>query len=156
VAKLRRYPEENRAYLVTAVVKDRSPIFGDERIARSLRDIIDSYRERYGFLVLAYVIMPDHIHAVLVPGKKNTVSDVMRYVKGSFARWYNQTADRRGAVWQPRFYDTAIRSEQELAAKIEYIEANPVRARIVEDAAAYAFSSAARGWRGDLEQYYDG
>jgi len=100
--------------------------------------------------------MPDHMHAIIVPSGRNTISDVMRYVKGSFSRWYNKSHNCDAPVWQPRFYDTAIRSEKELFSTIEYTEANPVQGKLVDEASSYEFSPANASWRSDLEQYYEG
>jgi putative transposase len=100
--------------------------------------------------------MPDHFHAVIVPRSGDTISAVMRYVKGAFARWYNASCGSQGAVWQPRFYDVAIRSEQELSQRIAYVEENPVQARMVDSPSEYPYSSAFPGWRSDLEGYMGG
>ncbi len=77
----------------------------------------------------------------------------MRYIKGTFARAYNAYHNTDGTVWQPRFYDVAIRSERELMTQIRYVEENPVSAGIVAEAEQYPFSSAHPGWRSDLQQY---
>ena len=150
---LRRYHEDNRPYFVTAVVKDRRSVFADHHAARLLRDVIVSCRNRYRFLVLSYIVMPDHFHAILVPKPGDTISAVMRYIKGTFARRYNAASDSGGAVWQPRFYDAAIRSERELMVRIRYVEENPVRAGLVKRPEQYPFSSAAQDWRSDLARY---
>ena len=97
--------------------------------------------------------MPDHFHAILVPEPRDTISAVMRYIKGTFARRYNAANDSGGAVWQPRFYDSAIRSERELMVRIRYVEENPVRAGLVKRPEQYPFSSAAQDWRSDLALY---
>lgn len=150
---LRRYHEDNRPYFVTAIVKDRRSVFADHHAAKLLRDVIDSCRNRYRFLVLSYVVMPDHFHAILVPKPGDTISAVMRYIKGTFARRYNAANNSSGAVWQPRFYDAAIRSERELMVRIRYVEENPVRAGLVKQPEQYPFSSAAQDWRSDLAPY---
>ncbi len=71
---LRRYHEDNRPCFVTSVVKGRRPIFADSGTAALLREALDSCRRRYGFLVLCYVIMPDHFHTIIVPGPGDQVS----------------------------------------------------------------------------------
>ena len=156
MSAIRRYHEENRPYFVTTVVKNREPIFADHRVATLLRDVIKRCRQRYHFLVLGYVIMPDHVHAIIVPRPSDTISAVMRYIKGTFARTYNAKRTSGGAVWQPKFYDTGVRSMRELRTRIRYIEENPVQARLVAQPEQYPFSSAHSSWTSDLEEYLDG
>ena len=52
--------------------------------------------------LLAYVVMPDHVHLVLVPGRLG-LSDAMKTLKGRFARNWNQTLQVFGSLWQERF-----------------------------------------------------
>ncbi len=59
-----------------------------------------------------------------------------------FAMGYNNTAFKSGPVWQSRFYDTMLRSEEKLMTKINYILQNPVRSGIVEEVSEYSYSSA--------------
>ena len=106
--------------------------------------------------MLSYVIMPDHVHVVVVRGPGDNISAVMRYVKGRFARLYNAHRNTDGAVWQPRFYDVAIRNERELMTRIRYVEENPVRAGLAVRPDQYMFSSAGPGWRSDLARYLGG
>ncbi|MCH7837451.1 MAG: transposase [Chloroflexi bacterium] len=53
---------------MTTVVKERRRIFADHRTASLLQEIFDTCRRRYQFLLLSHVIMPDHVHAIIVPG----------------------------------------------------------------------------------------
>ncbi len=156
MARLRHYHEENTPYFVTTVVKDRRPIFADPTVASMLRTTLEGCRQRYGFLVLAYVIMPDHVHAIIVPAARDNISAVMRYIKGTFARMYNEGRNKAGSVWQARFYDVAMRTERQLLDHIQYVEQNPVQAKLVANADEYPFSSAGPGWRSDLVEYLGG
>jgi REP element-mobilizing transposase RayT len=153
VTRIRRYHEDNEAYFVTTVMRARRTIFEERETATLLRDILDACRRRYQFLVLAYVIMPDHLHAVIVPREGDTISQVMRYVKGAFARAYNARHGTRGSVWQPRFHDVMIRREAEVGDRIEYIEHKPRMAGLVANPEDYEFSSAHSSWSTDLERW---
>jgi putative transposase len=83
----RNYDEE-AAYFVTSVTKGRVPLLVDDA-AGFLVDVLEDCRRRYRFLLLAFIVMPDHLHAIIVPGPGNTISTVMRYVKGTYARRLN-------------------------------------------------------------------
>lgn len=156
MSTIQRFEEKGFPYFVTTVVKHRQSIFTSQLAAASLRDVLDRCRHRYRFLVLSYVIMPDHLHAVIVPGPSDTISSVMRYTKGTFAREYNAQRRIEGAVWQPRFYDTVVRNIRSLNSRIRYIEENPVQAGLVTQPNDYEFSSANPSWHSDLDDYLDG
>ena len=144
MSKLRRSHEDNYPYFVTATTAHRQPVFQDRGNAELMREVLYQTRARYSFSLLSFVIMPDHLHAV------------MRFIKGTSARALNERHCRVGALWQPRFYDRAIRDEAALRAALLYVEQNLVKAAIVASAAEYEFSSAFMGCDTDLEAYLGG
>jgi len=79
----------------------------------------------------------------------------MQYIKGSFGITYNKLIRKNGVVWQKRFYDEAIRTEEELLIKINYTLQNPVRAHIIKDAKDYPFSSARVYLKDDYDRITD-
>ena len=151
-----RFHEENRPYFVTTSTVQRRPIFRDPDQADLLKTVLYQTRERYGFLLLGFVVMPDHLHAVVVPRPGDTISQVMRFIKGTYARFHNRRLAQRGPVWQASFYDRAIRDEKALLDVTAYMEGNPVRAGLAMTAQMYPFSSAHRDCATDLEAYLSG
>ena len=124
-----RHPfrEANRPYFTTAATKNRQIIFADPAIAELFKATLYLARDRYSFLLLSFVIMPDHFHAVIVPANQNSIWQVMRFIKGGFAAAYNRELGRVGSVWQEGFYERAIRGEKDLSMIIAYIEENPLQ-----------------------------
>jgi len=70
------------------------------------------------------------------------LSELMRSLQSSFARWYNLTFDRRGRFWGDRFKSTLLENEQAVLDCLLYIELNPVRAGICERPEDHETSSA--------------
>jgi putative transposase len=105
--------------------------------------------------VIAYAVMRDHLHALLVPKEPWNISQVMRSLKGYASREINRRLGTSGSLWQQSYYDQVIRDEAQLAAAIEYIEANPVREGLVEEKASYRFSSARAGVLTDLGAWFE-
>lgn len=92
--------------------------------------------------LVAWVIMPDHFHAVVaVPGERS-LGRFVQLAKGRFAREYNLSSGRQGSVWQDRYHERALRSDEELFTAIEYVHLNPVKAGIVGRETEYEWSSA--------------
>jgi putative DNA methylase len=81
----------------------------------------------------AAVVMPDHVHLLLMPntdayGNTYGIAEFMNGIKGAAAHAVNRALRRRGAVWQPEYFDHVLRSDEDARATAEYICANPLRA----------------------------
>jgi REP element-mobilizing transposase RayT len=125
-----RYSEPNRAYLVTAVVSERRPVFRDWRAGRRLVQVMRDLDRRDLCESLAWVIMPDHLHWLFQLGEKETLPSLIRRLKGASARQVNRVLGCAEPLWQPGFHDRALRREEDLKAIARYILANPLRAGI--------------------------
>jgi putative transposase len=90
MAKVTRFNLENYCHFVTTKTYRNTKIFSTENSAKLLIETIYEEKEKLKFLLIAFVIMPDHLHIMIVPDKRNTISDVIRHIKGRFARKYNK------------------------------------------------------------------
>ncbi len=99
------------------------------------------YGENRGkYQLHAWVIMPNHVHAVITP--KIPYSEIMRWLKWTTARRSNQLLGRTGTVfWQNESYDHWIRSSDEFKSIVAYVESNPVRAGLAEEPEQWQWSS---------------
>ena len=103
--------------------------------------IVEAARQRYGFVVVGYVAMPDHIHLLISGPERGTPSTVMQVVKQRFARSGLRRKRRQAAqaelwsegphVWQRRFYDFIVWSKRKRIEKLRYMHRNPVRRGLV-------------------------
>ena len=76
--------KDTQALYITAVAKDRLPVFQKDEIKTITCKAIDEARISCGFLLFAYVIMPDHLH--LLTDSPKPPSEVLRYIKGIVSR----------------------------------------------------------------------
>lgn len=86
--------------------------------------------------------MPDHWHAIVLPGEGSSISDLMMRVKISAQRQISKVRGSYEGIWQSRFYDHILRTRQEFDETLDYIHQNPVRRQLVERATDWAWSSA--------------
>jgi len=94
--------------------------------------------------LLAWAIMPDHVHVVLVPIKP--LADTMRWLKTATANRANTILGRKGLpFWRREYYDRWMRTERELSETITYVEENPVRRGLTGSSADWRWSSAYTG-----------
>ena len=131
-----RYSEQGRSYLVTIVVHHRQRLFTDLFLGRLLVAELRQVHERGLVDSLAWVIMPDHIHW-LFELKQQTLADVARRIKSRSTLMINRHRQSKERVWQPGYYDRAVRVEEDIRTMARYIVANPLRAGLVERSGDY-------------------
>lgn len=93
--------------------------------------------------LLCWVLMPDHLHALVHLGASEPLSSLVRRVKCITAAAANRIDMRRGAVWMPGFHDRAVRHVDDLDRIARYVMDNPVRTGLVTDASEYPYLSCA-------------
>ncbi|MFJ2684677.1 REP-associated tyrosine transposase [Pseudomonas sp. NPDC087342] len=126
-----RYSEAGRAYLITAVIHNRQPIFSDWRLGRLLVQELSRAHESGQVDSIAWVVMPDHFHW-LMQLHDNNLANVIGATKSRCTPAVNNSTGRRGPLWQSGFHDRAIRDGEELLPFARYIVANPLRAGLVD------------------------
>ena len=104
-----------------------------EIVANSIR-----YHDGEWFDVIAFCIMPNHVHLVIVPYEKSeetdySLSKIMHNIKRNSAKQANQILGRTGIFWQHESYDHVVRDSVELERIIKYVLNNPVKAGLVDD-----------------------
>ena len=139
-----RFPRHGFPSLITTNTLDRSPLFGEDAASRMVLQVISEVRAETRITLYADVIMPDHLHFVLTTPEATPGGEVMRRIKGRFANRWNRHAAGRGAVWQPRYHERALRTERALERAVDYVHWNPVTAGLCARPEDYPWSSAPR------------
>ena len=91
--------------------------------------------------ILAYCLMTNHVHVIVVPPSEDSLQNVFRPLHTRYAQCVNRARKWKGHLWQGRFFSSPL-DEAYLWAAIRYVERNPVRARLVRKAENYRWSSA--------------
>lgn len=81
----------------------------------------------------AWVIMPNHFHAVVSLKSDTQLGAVLKHWKGGSAREINKLLNRQGSLWQAESYDHIVRSEAQLQHYRRYIANNPIHPRLRSD-----------------------
>lgn len=99
--------------------------------------------------VHAYVLMTNHIHLLLTPEDAAGPARLMRSLGSRYVGYFNARYRRSGTLWEGRYRSALVASVPYLFACSRYIESNPTRAGLVDDPAAYPWSSFRHNARGD-------
>jgi len=134
-----RFSEANRIYHVTAVTQRRETVFLALQNARILINAMRAEQKSGHVTTLAFVVMPDHLHWLLLLPSGKELSTCVGRVKSRSARLINRASARRGRLWQDGFHDHAIRAEEDIVHVARYIVANPLRAGLVRSLGRYPF-----------------
>jgi putative transposase len=101
--------------------------------------LLDLHSDAMGIAVDTHIVMPDHVHAIIVLGTNprvqtaDSIPDVVRRLKMRVVRSWPKGIERHGCqgydthLWHPSYYDTLIRNDAHLEKTREYILANPAR-----------------------------
>jgi len=120
---------------------DRQICFGGEEDMKAYLNWLKEFSKKYNVDVHAWVLMTNHVHLLCTPQEEGGVSRMMQSIGRMYVRYYNNTYQRSGTLWEGRFKSSLVQSERYLLELYRYIELNPVRADMVDDPAEYSWSS---------------
>ena len=120
----------------------RQPVLCSDEDRTELLTLLDHHADLRQVLVHGYTLMSNHIHLVVTGQAEEGVSRFMQHLTGQYAQYLHGRLNRRGRLWQSRFYSWVLEAPHFLAA-LAYVDLNPVRARIVTQATEDTWSSAA-------------
>lgn len=121
-------------------VRRQQTFFGNQDYAAYL-EIARAQLKKLQLSVLAYCLMPNHVHFVVIPHTQCALSKFFCEIHKRYAQRTNSLHDWKGHLWQQRFYSVVMDSSH-CAAAMRYVELNPVRARLVKRPSDWPWSSA--------------
>jgi len=119
----------------------RQKIFSSDTDREKYLEFIAGESKRYGLKILAYCLMPNHVHFIAVPESDDSMGNVFKYVNMKYSQYYNKKIGSGGHLFQGRFF-SSVMDERYLIACARYIERNPVRAKMVKIPSDWIWSSA--------------
>ena len=128
-------------YHITQRGNYRQEVFVTDDDYRFYLRHLNEYQEKYGLSVLLYCLMPNHVHFLAIPREKDSLAKTFNAAHMRYAHYYNNKNGLVGHLWQGRFYSCVL-DEEHIIAAARYIENNPVRAKLVEKAWDWKWSSA--------------
>ena len=154
--RLHRYYGAGYLHFITSSCYQRLALLASADRRNLFLEILEQVRRRYAFVVVGYVVMPEHFHLLISEPERGNPSTVMQVLKQRFARavlreerrckppaqgcFWNDALEA-GRVWQRRFYDFVVWSEHKRIEKLRYMHRNPVKRGLVLEPDQWPWSS---------------
>jgi putative transposase len=139
--RIARVVAEGYPHHITQRGNYRQKIFSIDADMEKYLILIGAESKRYELKVLAYCLMPNHIHFIVLPENNDSMGKAFKYVNMKYSQYYNKKIGSSGHLFQGRFF-SSVMDERYLIACARYIERNPVRAKMVRMPCDYKWSSA--------------
>lgn len=132
-------------------------------------------KKKLSYLLLGYVIMPNHVHLLIVPDKRGGIQEIIKQIQGDFSQKFKKmpkevqlitkskkksinqklenSLEPNSKIWEKIFHEHIITNKENLLTNLEYIHQNPVRAGLTRKAEEYKYSSIRGDCEGDLMLY---
>lgn len=154
---LKRHYGRGDLHFLTFSCYRRLPLLKTKRARDLFVQALRVIRERYHFLPVGYVVMPNHVHLLISESPNATPSVILKVLKQRVSRDLRRSRRRAPAgqlrlvfakddenlpwLWQPRFHDFNIWSKRKVREKLDYIHANPVTRKLVAHPKDWPWSS---------------
>ncbi len=156
--KLKHFDHDGRARFVTFCVHRRLPVLSNDVFRKDVINALSKVRDEAKIRLLAYVIMPEHVHMVFIPPdfvklgplvgeiKRLSSRAILGRLRKSNSGLLGQLVAKRDLIerhvlWQRRCYDHNIRAEESLWSKVAYCHNNPVTRGLAERPEGWIWSS---------------
>jgi len=149
---LHRYYGANHLHFITCSCYRRLPLFRSAPSRDMFLAVLEATRQRYRFVVVGYVVMPEHVHLLISEPEVGTPSTVMQVLKQRTARAllpkqkpcdpspFENSPDCP-SFWQTRFYDFNVWTNRKRVEKLDYMHFNPVKRGLVAEPGDWNWSS---------------
>jgi putative transposase len=153
---LKRYYGQQHLHFITCSCYRRLPLLRSERARNTFAKILGQVRQRHGFALVGYVVMPEHIHLLIGEPARGTPSTVMQVLKQRVSRQlrrkrrtspaqlrlrFDRSEDSLPRFWQLRFHDFNVWSHKKRVEKLQYMHLNPVKRGLVTHPKHWPWSS---------------
>jgi putative transposase len=142
MARFARVVAPDLPHHVTQRGNYRQDVFFSDADRQTYLTWLKKYSTIHRLRIAGYCLMTNHVHLIVVPEQADSIARALRRAHARYALYVHAKRGHTGHLWQNRYYSTVM-DETHLAAAMRYVETNPIRAGMVEDATHYRWASAA-------------
>lgn len=134
-----RYQQCGALHFLTFSCYRRERLLARSNGYSAFEKVLESVRSKYGFVVVGYVLMPEHVHLLVNEPQQSSLSKAIQILKHRSAHLLLAPAERR--FWLPRYYDFDVWNDAKRIEKLRYMHRNPVRRGLVARPEDWPWSS---------------
>jgi putative transposase len=153
MGRLARRVRQSGVYFVTTDTWERRQIFQKPGPAKILLEQLLECRERGYYKLHAFAIMPEHLHMLITPSETSSLEKAVMMIKGGSSHRIKHDLIYQFPIWMEGFHDRWIRNVDEYRIRKQYIEQNPVKARLASKPQEYLLCSACAQYELDSSPY---
>ncbi|MDR1398588.1 MAG: transposase [Treponema sp.] len=132
--------KKGATYHVTSKINRSEMDLREPRIKEMLLTFLKRTMQKYPFQLFNFCIMDNHIHLLIKPARGQSLSQIMQWFKGNFAKYWNKVHNKKGGhLWGERFFSEIISTRKQFLRIFKYIDKNPKRAGMVARAEDWEF-----------------
>ena len=153
--RLQRYYGSGYLHFITSSCYQRRAFLATPRRRHLFLQVLEQVRRAYRFIVVGYVVMPEHVHLLISEPERGNPSTVMQVLKQRFARqvlreWRKHGSSGQSRLWEPpvqehiwqrRFYDFVVWNPRKRVEKLRYMHWNPVKRGLALEPEQWRWSS---------------
>jgi putative transposase len=136
-----RFFIDNGCVHIMARGNQRQTVFNKSEDYSTYLNLLIKYKKKYSFKIYGYCLMPNHIHIIGQVEKAIDLSKFMQSLSRAYTACFNHKYQKVGHLWQGRFKSKILIKDEYFINCINYIECNPVRAKITYSPDKYRYSS---------------
>jgi putative transposase len=145
-----RHLKDNAVYHVTARINRGERIFLNPAMRALFLAYIKRLKKKYSFAIYNFCIMGNHIHFVIRPDKDSSLSEIMQWLLGNYAKEWNKRHGVTGHLWGDRFFSKIISDIKVFLNTFKYVSENPVEAGLVGKAGEWECGGVGHYKNGEL------
>ena len=149
MVRLRHQAFPGATYFVTTKCWQNISIFQVTQSAEILITKMLEYRDKGNYLLHEFVVMPNHLHILIIAGSSTSLERAMQLIKGGSSHEVRKVRGTTASIWQSGFHESRVRDAADYKSKADYILFNPVTAKLIERAEDWRYSSASGTYKID-------
>jgi putative transposase len=130
--RLNRQLEPNAVYHVTAKINRGEMVFNETAMRSLFLTFVTRVKKKHSFAIYNFCVMGNHVHFAVRPDADSSLSEIMQWLLGNYAKAWNKEHGVKGHLWGDRFFSRIIRGGMDFLRVFNYISRNPVKAGLVE------------------------
>ncbi|MDR0636004.1 MAG: transposase [Treponema sp.] len=146
-----REREDNVIYDVSSEINRGAADLQSPEMKTKFLVFVKKAQQKYSFELLNFCITDNYIHLIIKPASGQSISRIMQWIKGNFAKYWNKEHNTKGHLWGERFFSKIIRNVSQFWDSIKYIDERPVEAKLAAKAEDWEFCGLYHDARGRLD-----